>query len=321
MNVCGFAREEMKEEEQHFELVQPEMVHTVVQMASKQVREFLSAVHASEYDTALHHYQTQKRQWEIYVSGNVDLYDPFEHQRIAVLYSVVNTATSTPCIGPEIIALGFYQEHDYDDGFTPDCTLGQYIEDLCTTAGVVCEVDGCNRRMLDHSRQYVHGEGQMTVVVQKHPPKLKGLYQTILMWSCCRICGQETQTIPMSEWSWKYSFAKYLELTYWSTQLHPRADLCPHDIHKDHVRYFGYNNVALRIQYDPVPLYEVIVPKPHVTWKVDADLKLKNEQYSKIEERLDCFMNSVLERIQYIHPDSVIPEKVEACWYGACVHI
>ncbi|KAL5119500.1 Mitochondrial distribution and morphology protein 12 [Pleosporales sp. CAS-2024a] len=305
--------EKTEETQQQFELVQPEMVHTVVQQASKQVREFLSAVHASEYDKALHQYVTQKRQWETYVSGNVDLYDPFNHQKIAVLYSVVNTATSTPCIGPEIIALGFYQEHDYDDGFTPDCTLGQYVEDLCTSASVICEVDGCNRRMLEHSRQYVHGEGQMSVIVQKHPPKLKGLYQTILMWSCCRICGQETQTFPMSEWSWKYSFAKYLELTFWSTRLHPRADLCPHDIHKDHVRYFGYNNVALRIQYDPVPLYEVAVPKPHVTWKVDSDLKLKNEQYLKIEERLDCFMNSVLDRIQDIHPDSVIPEKVDLC--------
>jgi 1-phosphatidylinositol-3-phosphate 5-kinase len=305
--------EKPEDTEQEFELVQPEMVHTVVQRASKQVREFLSAVHASEYDKALHHYTTQKRQWETYVSGNMDIYNPFNHQKIAVLYSVVNTATSTPCIGPEIIALGFYQEHDYDDGFTPDCTLGQYVEDLCSSAGVVCEVDGCNRKMLEHSRQYVHGEGQMSVIVQKHPPKLKGMYQTILMWSCCRKCGQETQTIPMSEWSWKYSFAKYLELTFWSTQLHPRADLCPHDIHKDHVRYFGYNNVALRIQYDAVPLYEVTVPKPNITWKVDSDLKLKNEQYLKIEERLDCFMNSVLERIQYIHPDSVIPEKVEAC--------
>lgn len=304
---------EEQDQDQEFELVQPEMVHTVVERASKQVREFLSAVHASEYDRALHHYVTQKRQWETYLSGNMDIYDPFNHQKIAVLYSVVNTATSTPCIGPEIIALGFYQEHDYDDGFTPDCTLGQYVEDLCSSANVICEVDGCNRRMLDHSRQYVHGEGQMSVIVQKHPPKLKGLYQTILMWSCCRICGQETQTFPMSEWSWKYSFAKYLELTFWSTRLHPRADVCPHDIHKDHVRYFGYNNVALRIQYDPVPLYEVAVPKPHVTWKVDSDLKLKNEQYLNIEERLDCFMNSVLERIQYIHPDSVIPEKVELC--------
>ena len=305
--------EKSDEPGQKFELVQPEMVHTVVERASKQVREFLSAVHASEYDKAMHHYMTQRRQWEQYLSGNTDLYDPFNHQKIAVLYSVVNTKSSTPCIGPEIIALGFYQEHDYDDGFTPDCTLGQYVEDLCSSAGVACEVGNCDRRMLDHSRQYVHGEGQMTVVVQKHAPKLKGMYQTILMWSCCRICGAETQAFPMSEWTWKYSFAKYLELTFWSTELHPRAGVCPHDIHRNHVRYFGYNNVALRIQYDPVPMYEVIAPKPNVTWKVDSDLRLKNGQYLMIEEKLDCFMDSIRARIQGIHIDDVMSGTVDVC--------
>ncbi|KAL5465581.1 hypothetical protein PMIN06_000482 [Paraphaeosphaeria minitans] len=298
---------------QKFKLVQPEMVHGVVDQASKQVREFLHAVHASEYEKALHNYKTQKRQWEAYLATNVELFDPFNHQKIAVLYSVVNTAFSTPCIGPDIIALNFYQEHDFDDGFTPDCTLGQYVEDLCHGVNSLCEVDGCNRRMVDHSRQYVHGEGQMSVIVQKYSSKIKGLQNTILMWSCCRICGQETQVIPMSDSTWKYSFAKYLELTFWSSQLHPRAGLCPHDIHKDHVRYFGFNNAALRVQYDPVSLYEVTVPRPTVTWKVDSDLQLKNEQFLKIEERLDKFMVSVRARIKGIHVESVIPEKVELC--------
>jgi 1-phosphatidylinositol-3-phosphate 5-kinase len=306
--------EEVPEEQpQKFELVQPEMVHTGSEKASKQVQEFLHAVHASEYNKALHNYKTQKRQWEAYLATNMDVFDPFNHQRIAVLYSVVNTANSTPCIGPEIIALNFYQEHDFDDGFTPDCTLGQYVEDLCHSAAMLCEVDGCNRRMLDHSRQYVHGEGQMSVIVQKYPSRIKGLQSTIMMWSCCRRCGQETQVIPMSDSTWKYSFAKYLELTFWSSELHPRADICPHDIHRDHVRYFGFNNVALRIQYDAVTLYEVIVPRPIVTWKVDGDLQLKNDQFLKIEERLDKFMMSVRSRIKSIHVESVIPEQVEAC--------
>lgn len=305
--------EEVGEVPQKFELVQPEMVHSLVQRASKQVREFLHAVHAAQYDKALHNYQTQKRQWEAFLSGNMDLYNPFNHQKIAALYSVVNSTTSTPCVGPDIIALGFYHEHEFDDGFTPDCTLGQYVEDLIHTAGVVCEVDGCNKRMLEHHRQYVHGEGQISVHVLKHQSKLKNMHNTILMWSLCRKCGQETQVMPMSHNTWKYSFAKYLELTFWSTELHPRAHVCPHDIHKDHVRFFGLNNVALRMQYDKVPLYEVSVPRPVITWKVDGDLKLKNEQYLKIEERLDWFMASVHARLKCIRVESVIPEKVESC--------
>ncbi|KAF2815224.1 uncharacterized protein BDZ99DRAFT_567104 [Mytilinidion resinicola] len=298
---------------EEFELVQPEMVHTVLEQTSKQVRDFLHAVHNAEFDKALHAYQTQKRQWEGYVSSNLNLFDPFNHQKIAVLYSVVNSVTSTPCVGPEIIALAFYHEHDYDDGFTPDCTLGQYVEDLCHGASTICDVNGCDKRMLDHHRQYVHGEGQMSVIVKKYPSKIRGLHNTILMWSVCRKCAIETQVIPMSENTWKYSFAKYLELTFWSTKLHPRADICPHDIHRDHVRYFGLNNVAIQIQYDNVHLYEVIVPRPTVTWKVDSDLRLKNEQFLKIEDRLDRFMTSVKTRLKSIHVESVIPEKIEAC--------
>ncbi|KAF2089106.1 hypothetical protein K490DRAFT_38364 [Saccharata proteae CBS 121410] len=305
--------DEEKSASQKFELVRPEMVHTIVEKASKPVRDFLRAVHDAEYDEAMHTYLTQKRQWETYLATNSDLFDPFTHQKIAVLYSEVNTATSTPCSGPEIISMEFYKQHDLDPGFVPDCTLGQYVEDLCEGALVLC-LNGCGKRMLDHHRHYIHGEGQLSVVIEKYPSKIRGLHNTMLMWSSCRVCGSETQTIPMSESTWKYSFAKYLELSFWSTNLHPRADVCPHDIHRNHVRYFGYNNIALRIQYDPIKLYEVIVPRSQVTWKVDNDLKLKNEQYLKIEDRLDRFMSSVKARIKSIRIESgVVAGKDEEC--------
>ncbi|KAF2743640.1 hypothetical protein M011DRAFT_521485 [Sporormia fimetaria CBS 119925] len=309
-----YTTEEEKEgEPRTFELVQPEMIHGMVDRASKQVRELLHAVHASEYDKALHNYQTQKRHWEAFLSGNMDLYNPFNHQKIAALYTVVNSTTSTPCVGPEIIALGFYQEHDYDDGFTPDCTLGQYVEDLIGTAAMQCEGIGCTLRQLDHHRQYVHGHGQISVHVIVHPPKIKNMANAILMWSICRKCGLESQVMPMSHNTWKYSFAKYLELTFWTCELHPRSQLCSHDINRDHIRFFGLNQLALRFQYDQVPLYEVMVPRPVITWKVDSDLKMKNDLFLNIEERLDKFTASVKARLQSIRVDSVLPEKADAC--------
>ncbi|KAF1990490.1 hypothetical protein K402DRAFT_460556 [Aulographum hederae CBS 113979] len=305
--------DQTEEKPQSFELVKPEMVRGIVDKPSKQVREFLFAVHNAEYEKAMHTYLTQKRQWETHMSANANLFDPFTHQRIAILYSMVNSVTSTPCIGPEIIALGFYSEHDLDDGFARDITLGQYVEDLCQGAGTICTQDGCGKSWLNHSRQYVHGQGQMSVLVQKHPSKIRGLQNTILMWSSCRRCGQETQVIPMSDNTWKYSFGKYLELTFWSSQLHPRAGICPHDIHRDHIRYFGFANIAMRIQYDDVALHEVIVPRTLITWKVDGDLNIKNDQYENIKERLDKFMMSVKCRIKSIHVQSVVPEKYDAC--------
>lgn len=302
-----------KAEPQTFELIKPEMVHETVRAASKNVRDVLHAVHDAEYDKALHNYQVQSRQWETYISGNINLFDPRAHQNIAVLYSVVCTVTTTPCSGPDLLALGFYNEHETNEDFEADCTLGQYVEDVCLGANTVCTANGCERKMFDHHRQYVHGEAQISVFVERYPCKLRGLQDTILMWSSCRVCGKETQVMPMSESTWKYSFGKYLELSFWSKDVHARADVCPHDLHRDHLRYFGFKELALRVHYDQIALLEVIVPRTRITWKVDNDLRFKNDLYTKIEERINKFMLSVKARIKSIMIESVVPEKMEDC--------
>ncbi|KAL5327814.1 hypothetical protein ACEPPN_005520 [Leptodophora sp. 'Broadleaf-Isolate-01'] len=299
-----------KSKPQKFQLIRPEMVHETLNRAPRQIMEVLHAVHDAEYDKALHNYQTQKRQWENYIQGNLNLFDPYAHQNITVLYTVVCTATTIPCAGPELLALAFYNEHAE---FDPDCTLGQYVEDLCLSVNTICTSNGCERKMSEHHRTYVHGEARITVFVEKSPCKLKGLQDSILMWSYCKICQKETQVMPMSESTWKYSLGKYLELSFWSSELRLRAGFCPHDIHRDHLRYFGFRNVAIRIHYDPIDLLEIIVPRTRITWKVDNDLRLKNDLFTKSEERWNRFMTSVHSRIKGINIDSVAPEKAEAC--------
>ncbi|KAL9616869.1 MAG: hypothetical protein Q9160_008291 [Pyrenula sp. 1 TL-2023] len=304
---------EEKAKGQKFTLIQPEMVHASLNSASKKVREIIHAVHDSEYDKALHNYETQKRQWETYLSGNRNLFDPYAHQNIVVLYSQVCTSTSIPCFGPELIALGFYNEHVTDTQFVPDCTLGQYVEDLCLGANNVCTANGCERKMFEHHRQYVHGEAQVSVFVQPYGSKMRGMQETILMWSQCKICGNETPVIPMSSGSWRYSFGKYLELSFWSADLHARAGICPHDLHRDHLRYFGYKDFALRFHYDSISILEIIVPRMRITWKVDNDLKFRNDVYNRIEQRINRFMLSVKSRIKTINIEAVMPEIAEAC--------
>ncbi|OKL56604.1 hypothetical protein UA08_08153 [Talaromyces atroroseus] len=303
-----------KNKSQRFMLITPELVHQNPDNASAKVKEVLRAVHDAELDRATHNFQTQKRQWEAYLSGNQNLFDPYAHQNIVVLYSLVCTTTSIPCSGPDVFALDFYNEHESDNhAFEPDCTLGQYVEDLCLEADSVCTANGCENRMFEHHRQYVHGEAQISIFVQPYPCKVRGLQDTILMWSCCKICGNETQVIPMSVNTWRYSFAKYLELSFWSRDLRARAGVCQHDIHRDYLRYFGFKDMALRIHYDPITLLEIIVPRTRVTWKVDNDLRLRNEVYNKFEHRISKFMMSVKSRLKSIHVESVIPEKVEDC--------
>lgn len=295
-----------------FVLIQPDMLHAPLAGASKKVREIIHAVHDAEYDKALHNYETQKRQWEAYLSGNRNLFDPYAHQNIVVLFSLVATATSVPCTGPELLAFSFYSEHVQDE-FEADCTLGQYVEGLCMDANEPCASTSCDKKMLDHHRQYVHGEAQISVFVQPYPAKMRGLEDVILMWSQCKICGVETTVTPMSASTWKYSFGKYLELSFWSADLHARAGICPHDLHRDHLRYFGYKDFALRIHYDPIDLLEIIVPRLRVTWKVDNDLRFRNEVFTRIEHRITRFMGSVKLRLKSINAEAILPENADNC--------
>ncbi|RMZ79208.1 hypothetical protein DV738_g3504, partial [Chaetothyriales sp. CBS 135597] len=302
-----------KSKAQKFTLIQPEMLHASLAGTSKKVREIIHAVHDAEYDKAMHNYETQKKQWEAYLAGTRNLFDPYAHQNIVVQFSFVSTATSVPCSGPDLLAFSFYNEHDHEEEFEADCTLGQYVEDLCYRANEICTVGSCEKKMYEHHRQYVHGEGQITVFVQPHPAKLRGLQHVILMWSQCRICGVETTVTPMSPSTWKYSFGKYLELSFWCADLHARASACPHDLHRDHVRYFGYKDFALSVHYDPVDLLEIIVPRLRITWKVDNDLRFRNDVFTRIEHRITRFMSSVKLRLKSINVDTIIPENAEAC--------
>ncbi|KAK3393655.1 hypothetical protein B0H63DRAFT_458736 [Podospora didyma] len=320
--------ENEKAKQQRFQLIKPEMVHEIGQKAPRQIMEVLHAVHDAEYDKALHNYQTQTKQWENYIQGSLDLFDPYSHQNIVVLYSVTCTTTKIPCAEPELLAIEFYNEHpDPTGNMEPDCTVGQYIEDICEAADSTCHSNGCDRKLFEHHRTYVHDNARITVIVENTPawpenfpdkPQKESDKEGtgICMWNYCKFCKKHFGLMPMSVSTWKYSFGKYLELSFWSRglRLNPQTE-CPHDHQRDHVRFFYYlyRDIAVRVHYDPIDLYEIIVPRPRITWKVDNDLKLKNELFTKAEERWNRFMNSVKARLKSIRIDSVLPEKADAC--------
>lgn len=321
--------ENEKAKPQKFQLIKPEMVHEIGQKAPRQIMEVLHAVHDAEYDKALYNYQTQTRQWENFIAGALDLFDPYSHQNIVVLYSVICTETKIPCSEPGLIAFGFYHD-DPDDNMDPDCTLGQYIEELlCESSDSICHANGCDRQMSQHNRTYVHDEARITVFIEKNSPlpfdpallrnANSGLdddhvEDPIYLWSYCKNCKKDMGFGLLSDTARKYSFGKYLELSFWGRGLKCWPDLgCPHDYQKDHIRYFNFHDTSMRIHWDPIDLLEIIVPRARLTWKVDRDLKLKNDIFAKSEERWIRFMTSVKTRLKSIRIDSVLPEKADIC--------
>ena len=305
---------EERSKAQKFTLITAEMVHRPLEGASRKVREIVHAVHDAEYDKALYHYEAQKKSWEAHLANNESLFDPATHQEIVVLFSLVSTVTHVPCQGPDQMAFTFYYDReDQGSPFVADCTLGQYVEDLTLRAEQMCQEESCGKQLHDHHRQYVHGEAVVTVFTERYPAKLRGLQDVILMWSTCKICGIETTVTPMSPSTYKYSFGKYLELSFWSADLHARAGICPHDLHRDHLRYFGYKGWALRVHYDPIDLLEIVVPRMRVTWKVDNDLLFRNEVFAKLEQRITKFMVSVKLRLKSINAEALLSESADSC--------
>ncbi|GAP84255.1 putative phosphatidylinositol-4-phosphate 5-Kinase [Rosellinia necatrix] len=304
---------------QKFQLIKPEMVHQTGQKGPRQIMEVLHAVHDAEYDKALYNYQTQTRSWENYIQGNLDLFNPYAHQNIVVLYSVICTENKIPCEEPQMMALGFYKEHTGpNNSMHPDFTLGQYIEDICYSADTTCTSSSCGRKMYEHHRTYVHGEARITVFIDLQTNgKSRG--DNLTMWSYCKICKRETREIEMSRSTWKYSFGKYLELSFWSRGTHLVRDEslggwnCPHDHHRDHIRYFGLEDKIIRVHYDPIDLLEIIVPRARITWKVEHDLNMKNEIFTHCQDRWSRFTTSVKARLKAIRLDNIVPEKAEPC--------
>ncbi|GAO13747.1 hypothetical protein UVI_02018440 [Ustilaginoidea virens] len=300
-----------------FQLIKPEMVEKIGQRASRQVMEVLHAVHDAEYDKALFNYQTQTRQWETYIQGNLDLFDPYSHQNIVVLFSVICTETKIPCVEPGLVAINFYDEQHVDTGMDADCTLGQYIEDLAYSKNDICNSNGCEKKLADHHRTYVHDEYRITVFVDhvaNPSPRRPELGDGITMWTYCKLCKKDSEEVAMSDATFKYSFGKYLELLYWGQGLRIKnVEGCPHDQHRDHVRYFSLRDSRVRIHWDPIDLLEIVVPRARITWKVANDLKLKNDIYNKMEERWGKFMASVRARLKSIRTESLLPEKAELC--------
>ncbi|KAJ3086428.1 1-phosphatidylinositol-3-phosphate 5-kinase, partial [Quaeritorhiza haematococci] len=240
-----------------------------------------------------------------YLLENSDNINPFAHQNLLVLYSIVCTPTSVPCRAPEIFPIEYYRE--------TDMTLGRYLEELCRNASYPCPAKMCDRPMLNHFRSYAHNQGRVNVVIEEFPSPVPGLENKISMWSFCRICSSVTPVVPMSEETWKYSFGKYLELTFYHTPLTCRADMCPHNIHTDHIRYFGYQNLAVRFEYESIDLLEVSVPPMRLQVNARINAKLKQQDFDNMRERIALYYDSLADRIKTFVYDFVLPSKVAAC--------
>ncbi|WBW72800.1 1-phosphatidylinositol-3-phosphate 5-kinase Fab1 [Schizosaccharomyces osmophilus] len=248
-----------------------------------------------------------QKQWELYYSRSRQLFSPLSNQRMVVLYSIINKETSVPCIGPERCLLEFYRESD--------CTLGQFIESTCLNTNVSCGGEYCpTKDMISHYKSYVHGNGRISVVLEDFTCPISGLEEKIVLWNYCRSCQRNTPVTVMSDETWRYSFGKYLEFMFYNDSIKDRFDFCSHSIMHDHVHYFGYVNMAVRFQRDPIEIFELFVPQVMLYYNPIYVKNQKDCEYLRLKKLIERCLSSVTTRINQLRTDWVTdPVKLQSC--------
>lgn len=266
------------------------------------LRRYVAQIQNNRHEQAHGRWNKVQEQWDQLETQSPYLFSPTFHQSLVVLFaSACRPVSGIICIGPESVMMDYY--------LNSDLTLGQWIEQFCQTYNDSCP-ENCGHAMSEHDRYYIHGEGRLSCAVEPHDCPMPGMTDTILMWSYCKKCDQVQPVVPMSSSTWKYSLGKYFELAFWGKPLSLRAGVCPHNIYRDHVRYFGWHNLAVKVEYQAIDLFDVKTPTPirHVD-SVGA-INYKIDSFVDIRAQLIRFWESVLYCVNQVKLEGLDEEKL-----------
>lgn len=228
---------------------------------------------------------------------------PIFHKSIHFLHSTVSIKHATPCSGPIVVVIDYYTDND-------KC-LGMFLDQILQDSNKTCEE--CGELMLDHYKTYAHDNAKIDLIVERvekssEGDDVKGLDQRI-MWSYCPECNISTPITVISDETYYLSLGKFLELSFWGQNVSYFKD-CPHDYFKKHVKYFGVNDLVIRMEYGPIDTYEVVVPSKKLEFTVETDIKLKLEALEQIKTSSSLLFQSISQRLNRVKVDTF--DKAEA---------
>ncbi|KAJ3096281.1 1-phosphatidylinositol-3-phosphate 5-kinase [Phlyctochytrium bullatum] len=219
------------------------------------------------------------------------------HQNLMFLFSSICTDTLMPCEAPENHVIEYYKGSDM--------SLGQFLENLCYSSSFICQAKNCNLPMIRHFRSYAHGQGRVNVLIEEYDSP----NDAILMWSYCKICKVQTPSVVMTPDTWKYSFGKYLEIIFYHKETVSSTVCCPHDIHRQHLRFFALKNFAVRFEYETIDLLEISVPPMRFRPNEELQTRWKNHECERIRAIVTKFYDSIIDRVKIFTSTEVVSSQ------------
>ncbi|KAI9502783.1 hypothetical protein BX070DRAFT_235203 [Coemansia spiralis] len=261
-----------------------------------------------QYESEIALHESYIREGKQFLKSNPYAVSLWDYQGLMVAYMLTcRKHDYMMCVGPEYHLILYYDHNT-------DVTLGQYLE-MCFDLERDCP--SVNRRcahpLYEHRHSYIHNKGKTEVTIDEFPCPVERLSGVMLMWGECKRCGKNTPVTKLSDETWRYSFGKYLETTFYNDTLRPRACICPHDAHQDYVRCFSLRNMVARFTHSSFLLWNIATPTTPLYFNVEVSIRLKDQEAAELRERLDKYYSSLISRLEAFPLDMVFEDKVEEC--------
>lgn len=250
----------------------------------------------AEFAITVDRHRASLVEWGDYLDIEPESVSPFNHKRIQIIVTRHCTLLPRPCEGPNLASIEFYGEHDE--------TLGEHIERLAANSAKGCATKGCGKNNVLHYNTFVHNRIRIQVVLERFVCPLPNEENRLLSWSYCKVCENATPVALVTAETWSFSFAKYLEL-YFYRHDHCKTQLCEHDFYRDQVRYFAYQNMAVRFHSEEVDnLFEVTMPHFKLFIDPEVQCNIKNEETAAFVRKSQAYWDSVMARIRALGNDA-----------------
>jgi len=203
-----------------------------------------------------------------------------DHQTL-LFNSLAMNENKTPRGKTELLRIGYYAGEDI--------TLGQFLVENCFHLSLHKHA-GRDSGMLDQVLSFTHRFGRINISVTKEgqansqnpdtdeepqgkskaskdpsipmseAPVQDPFFLPILMASYCKECKKFiTQNLTMSDETWKMSFGKFMEMTFYNRTARPRDSSCPHDPRDDHELHFSCEGFCAKFDFVPLHAFSLHV--------------------------------------------------------------
>lgn len=183
---------------------------------------------------------------------DLDCLEFANHQKILVLFTSFSAQSFNhpqPCIVPWIVNMQFYGKNDV--------TLGMFLRDYCFQETYQCpNFAACKASIVHHERRFTHNGACINLRMAKFQQALPEIEDIPVTWSVCQKCLRVSDIKPVSRDTWNYSFAKFLELKFYETEMCV-AGACNHSFQRDNIQYFALGGLVASFSYTPAAVKEL----------------------------------------------------------------